>query len=82
MHSARVKNEMEFMSSLQNGFDDHKPSVFGKDYETQLRKPLLTISRTTLRAAIIQPHSPISTVPVCHSDAPTSTVSSPRSQFF
>jgi hypothetical protein len=22
---------MEFMSSLQNGFDDHKPSLFG-DY--------------------------------------------------
>ena len=27
------------MSSLQNGFDDHKPSVFGNlDFETQFAK--------------------------------------------
>ena len=68
---------MEFMS--QNGFDDHKPSVFGRsNVETKtLEEPLLITSRTTLRTAIIQPHFPISALPSSHSHAPTTTVSSP-----
>lgn len=32
---------MEFMSSLQNGFDEHKPSLFGAlEFETQVRESL------------------------------------------
>lgn len=36
-----VKVKMEFMSSLQNGFDDHKPSLFGTlEFEIQVRATL------------------------------------------
>ena len=55
---------MEFMTNLQSGLDDQKPSLFGKPF---CRNPAYRITnpstRTSVRATTRRPHTPVPTLP-------------------
>lgn len=59
---------MEFTSALQNGLDDHKPSLFGIALCVSHGSLGLTVFRAPFRATALRPHPPVPPLPSrpCH----------------
>ena len=74
---------MEFMSSLQSGLDDRKPSLFGNYLHCQVPRYefSLTISRITLRTTALFPHPALASVPPRRCYTSSAAIPSSSSKF-
>jgi hypothetical protein len=73
---------MEFMTNLQSGLDDQKPSLFGKPSHLRNTNQHTTdtSTRTSIRATTRGPHTTLLTLPPRHRNTPPPPLPPPHPQ--